>query len=143
VVWQANSGNPCGVLWLIAGDPRKFGDGDGCHRYESYGLCPPALTVFTALADEAFGVRGRADVVPQQSGADDCAVGIEDHAAVLLSADGDGFDVIDPAGSGDGLLERVPPRGWIYLGARWMRSAAGANDPPGLRIADDHLAGLR
>ena len=61
---------------------------------------------------------------------------------MLLPADRDGGDVVEPAGRRDRGLERVPPGLGGDLGALGVGRVTGADDRAGLGVADDDLAGL-
>ena len=61
---------------------------------------------------------------------------------MLLTADGDRLDVVEATGSRGGLLEGVPPRVRVHLGAVGMGGRAAADELTALRVTDDDLAGL-
>src|SRR5690606_24040795 len=84
-----------------------------------------------------------AGVVPQQGGPDDPAVLVQGDHPVLLAADGDGGDVVQPASLPDRRVERVLPGGRVDLGALRMAGAARAEDGAAAGVADDDLARLR
>ena len=69
------------------------------------------------LLGQLRGGVGGAGVVPEQGVADDVARRIQHHHAVLLAADRDRRDVVEPAGVRDRRLQRVPPGGGGHLGA--------------------------
>lgn len=55
---------------------------------------------------------------------------VEAHHAVLLSADGYGVHVVESTRSRDGLLQCIPPRVWVDLGAARMRVDAERTTAP-------------
>ena len=93
------------------------------------------------LGDEVVGGLGGAGVVPQQRISHDLAVLVEQHHAVLLATDGDGGDAVEEAATAR-LLPGRPPVPRVDLGAVGVRRTTGADDRPGLGVADDDLAGL-
>jgi hypothetical protein len=68
---------------------------------------------------------------------------VEAHHSVLLGADGHGGDIVEAAGTLDCRLQGRPPPLWVDLGAVGVRSVRGPDDLTCVRIANDHLAGLR
>ena len=101
------------------------------------------LVAVAELADEVGGRAGGPDVVPEQRVADDGAVLVEADHAVLLAADRQRGDVVQPAGGRGGRLakRRRQARGSTSVpsgcGAR-----PGADQRAGVGVADDDLAGL-
>ncbi|GMA29111.1 hypothetical protein GCM10025874_23640 [Arenivirga flava] len=69
-------------------------------------------------------------------------LGVERDEAVLLAADGDRRDVVQPSRVVDGREQRLPPALGVDLGALGMRRPPTAHEPPGREIAHDDLAAL-
>ena len=68
------------------------------------------------------------------------AGGVQAHHAVLLAADGNGGDVVEAAGLGDGVLEGGPPVVGVDLGAVGVGRAPLADQRAGAGVADHHFA---
>jgi hypothetical protein len=62
---------------------------------------------------------------------------------VLLCADRDGGDVVETTDLLDRRLQGGPPMLRVDLGAVWMRCIRRPDDLACIRIAHEHLAGLR
>ncbi len=93
---------------------------------------------------DELGRRGAgASVVPQQRISDDFAGFVQAHHAVLLGAHRDGGYVVEATGVLDGGLQGGPPQLRVHLGAVGMRRRPRPRDLTGVRIAHQHLAGLR
>lgn len=94
------------------------------------------------LLDERRGLGCGAHVVPQHGVADHVALLVEDHHAVLLSADCDRLDVVKTARLLCRFLEGVPPILRVDGRAVGMLGLAESHHFAGLRVGDAHLAGL-
>ncbi len=140
VVREADGGRARGVVGLVVAEPAQLGDRERRDRHQPDRVDPGLRSA--ELVDQVERGLGGAGVVPEQSRAYDGSVGVEADHAVLLAADGDRVDVVEPARGLDGLLERVPPRIRMHLGALRVGSVTAAHERTGLRIADDDLAGL-
>ena len=140
VVGQADGRRTCGVLGLVVAQPAQLGDGERRDRHQPDRVHPRPGTA--ELVDQVEGGLRGAGVVPQQRRSYDGAGLVEADHAVLLAADRDRRDVVEPAGGRDRLLERVPPGVRVHLGALGMGGGPAADQLTGVRVADDHLAGL-
>ena len=91
---ERDRGDPGRVLRLRVTKPSQFGGGERRHRHAagSSGEFRGA-----ELVDQVLRCRGGTRVVPEQGGADDAAVVIEHDHAVLLPADGDRCNIVEPA----------------------------------------------
>jgi hypothetical protein len=74
--------------------------------------------------DQLFRIRRGAGVVPQQGRADHVSGLIKAHHAVLLTAHGDGVDVVQAARLRDRFLQGGPPMIRVDLGALRVGSPA-------------------
>ena len=144
---QADRGDTGGAAWLVVGKPAQLGDGQGGHGDASNGVGPGAaaagLVALPQILDELVGGCGAAGVVPQQGRTDDPPVGIEEDHAVLLAADGQGGDVIEPADGVDDLPQRPPPVVGMDLRAGRVGGPGLADEDAGGGVANDDLARLR
>ena len=137
---QADGGRTRGVLRLVVAQPAQLGDRERRDRHQPDRVHPRRRAA--ELVDQVEGGLRGAGVVPQQRRAYDGAGLVEADHAVLLAADRDRRDVVEPAGGRDRLLERVPPGVGVHLGALGMGGGPAADQRTGVRVADDDLAGL-
>ena len=107
VVRQAHRRRRRGVLLLVLGEPAQLGDGERGDGDAADGVGP---LLGAQLRDEVRGRLGRARVVPQQRGPHDGSALVEAHHPVLLAADGDRGDVVEPPGGGERLIQGASPR---------------------------------
>ncbi len=123
------------MFGLVPGKPRELGGGQGCHG-DGAGQGRPVCRArgrvpCTGVGDQPLRVGSRARVIPEQRGAHDVPCLIQAHHSVLLSADGNGIDVVQASGLGDGFLQRCPPVVRVHLGAFRVGSAALADQDSG------------
>jgi hypothetical protein len=146
VVRQADGGRAVGVGGLGVGEPAELGRGEGGDRHEPDGVgpCLPAgrLVAVPEVGDQVGGGAGRPHVVPQQGVADDGAVLVEAHHAVLLAAHRQGRDVGQATGGLGRGGERLLPGARVDGRARRVRGAPGAHQFACAGVPDDDLAGL-
>ncbi|SKY45971.1 Uncharacterised protein [Mycobacteroides abscessus subsp. abscessus] len=135
------SGSYVGVLRFVVGEPTQFCRSDRGNRDDADCLRP--FLGSAELVDQIGGARRRSGVVPQQGISNHPARLVQADHAVLLSGNGHGRDVVEPACGGDGRAQRSPPVLGIYFGTRRVWRARRANDGAGLGITDHDLAGLR
>ena len=140
VVRQAHRRRRIGVRGFVVGQPPQFGRGDRRDRHHADPLRP--LACAAELVDELGRRVARTSVVPQQRISNDRACAVQAHHAVLLGADRHRRHIVEPPGGVDAGLQRGPPQLRIDLGAVGMRRRRGPHDLTGVRVADDHLAGL-
>ncbi len=141
---QADRGGARRVVRLVVGQPAQLGHRErrDRHRTDRVGPRGSAVTVAAQLGDQVVRRTAGPGVVPQQRGAYDVPLIVQADHAVLLSADGDRGDVVQPTRRGARLLQRIPPGPRIDLGAVGMRGTPRADDLSRCGIADQDLAGL-
>ncbi len=139
VVGECHGGHPLGVVRLGVAQPAQLGGGE---RRDGNDAHPPGVVVRADLGGQVASCRGGAGVVPEQGVADDAALRIEHHHAVLLSGDRHRRDVVETAGVVDGGEQRIPPGGGVDLRPIRMPGAARAHDGSGLQVAYDDFAAL-
>ncbi|MPM66617.1 hypothetical protein SDC9_113527 [bioreactor metagenome] len=109
VVRQGNGRRPRQVLRLMFRQPPQLGHRDGGDGHHTRTIRPHLATAVlvpvTEFPDEISSGPARSGVVPQDRVADDSAVLVQRHHAVLLTADGDGLDVLQTSRLADRLSE--------------------------------------
>ena len=153
IVRQQHRGQALVVLRLVLLQPENLGRGeagqDGVAE-RANGLLEPA-----ELLGDLVALGGGGGVAPELGRADDLAVLVERHEAVLLAADADGLDL---GGGRFGLAERAADGGGggVAPGVRMLLLGAGrqvgnqvvflrrrGEDFPVAGIHDEDLGGLR
>src|SRR5699024_9865455 len=127
-----------GVLRLVIAHPAQLGGGEG-GDHQAADLLDARLGP-AHLLDQGLGLRGGAGVVPQQRVAHHLAVCVEQHHAVLLSADGHGLGALEQRPGG--LVDRGEPGTGIDLGAVRVGGAALLEDLAGRGVDQERLGGL-
>ena len=112
-------------------------DATGTSPVASAQACAPPSSCVSSSAAAA-----EARVVPEQGRAHDGPGLVQAHHPVLLAADRDRGDVVEPAGLGRRGGERGPPVLGVDLRAGGMRGPPGADQLAGGRVTDDDLARL-
>ena len=137
---QSHGRHPGGIVGFMIAQPPQLGSGEGRDRNHSG---PVDELIGTDLSDECSCCPVAAQIVPEQSIADDLSVSIESDEAVLLSADAHSCDVGESSCLGDRLLQCRPPGFGVDFGSGRVRGRAAAQDPACGRVDDDDLAALR
>ena len=152
---QADRGDLLGVFRLVFSHPRHFGQREGSNGGGSDGLDPALLATcnhifrfalfggsLAHLFDEGRGLRRRAYIVPQHGVANHVALLVENHHAVLLTANGQCFNIVKSAGLLGCLEERVPPEFRVNRRAVGVFGLAKAHHFTGFGVGHAHFAGL-
>ena len=155
IVRQADRGDLLGVFRLVFSHPRHFGQREGSNGGGSDGLDPALLATrdhifrfalfggsLAHLLDEGRGLRRRAYVVPQHGVANHTALLIENHHAVLLTADGKCLNVVKSTGLLGCLKERVPPVFRVDRRAIGVLGLAETHHFAGFGVGHAHFARL-
>ena len=155
VVRQADGRDLLGVLRFVFRNPGHLGQRVGGDGGGADGLDPALLAsgdwIFrfavdgrggAHLFDQGGGLRSGAYVIPQHGVTNHVALPVQNHHAMLLSADGQGFDVIQSAGLFRGLKERIPPIRRVDGCAVWVLRLTETHQLSGFGVGHAHLAGL-
>ena len=152
---QADRGNLLSVFRLVFSHPRHFGQREGGDGGGSDGFDPALLATrdhifrfalfggsLAHLLDEGRGLWRRAYIVPQHGVANHVALLIENHHAVLLTANGQCLNIVKSTSLLGCLEERVPPVFRVDRRAIGVLGLAKAHHFAGFGVGHAHFARL-